>query len=193
MTSPQIPKAEVYDIRFLETPPHHFRYYLDTNVLKFVFARTFIKEKSYQVTHYPAFFKRLISNKQLLKFTFTQNLLELFSIFDYIEQEIQNIPIKKYRQENLELYLDTRRGIFKEIENSIQILSLQITAGNIKSYLNIDFSIDLKDYVYYLHAKEPDTAFLTDDYEFVFLQDITIFTANAKIIEVASRFKLLRS
>lgn len=48
-------------------------------------------------------------------------------------------------------------------------------------------------YVYYLHAREPDTAFLTDDYEFIFGRGINVFTANPKILEAASRFKLLIS
>jgi hypothetical protein len=192
MTSLQIPKAEVYDIRSIGTLPK-FRYYLDTNILKFVFARTFIKEQSYQVTYYPTFFKRLLSNKNIMKFTFTQNLIELFSTLDYIEQEYLNSSIKKYRQKNLEIYLDSRKNIFEEIEKSLQVLSIQITPANLNTYFDIDFSIDLKDFIYSLHAKEQNTAFVTDDYEFIFIDGIRVFTANPNTIHAASRFKKLVS
>lgn len=190
MSSLPIPKAAVYNITSLDSLPE-FKYYLDTNILKFVFARTFIKEQSYQVTHYPAFFKKLISQKKLLKFTFTQNLLELFSTLDYIEQDYLSTPIKKYRQENLQLYLDSRKNIFQEIKHSLQILTIQIIPANINDYFNIDFSIDLKDYIYSFHAKEPDTAFVTDDFEFTLIEGIRVFTANQKAIQAASRFKRL--
>ena len=46
MSSLPIPKAAVYDIASLDSLPE-FKYYLDTNILKFVFARTFVKEQSY--------------------------------------------------------------------------------------------------------------------------------------------------
>ena len=186
----QIPKAAVYDLRSLDSLPE-FKYFLDTNILKFVFARTFVKEQSYQVIHYPAFFKKLISQKKLLKFTFTQNLLELFSTLDYIERDYLNTPIKEYRRDNLQLYLDSRKNFFEEIEHSLQILTIQITPPNIRGYFNLDFSIDMKDYIYSLHAKEPDTAFVTDDFEFTLIEGIRVFTANQRAIQAASRSKKL--
>lgn len=110
MSLPQIPKAAVYDLRFLDSLPE-FKYYLDTNILKFVFARTFVKEQSYQVTHYPAFFKKLLSHKKLMRFTFTQNLLELFSTLDYIEQDYLNTSIKKYRIEGINVFTANQKAI----------------------------------------------------------------------------------
>ena len=188
----QIPRANVYDLRDLQ-PLTEYRYFLDTNILKFVFARTGYQEKSYQTKHYPAFFKRLMIQKATIKFTFTQNILEMFSILDFIEKEQKNLStIKDYRISDLETYLNLRQEIFNEIKESLQIFSTTIKSEDVSAYLNIDFPIDVKDYIYYLHANDAKTAFVTDDFEFIYIDGITMFTANKRAIETADQYKTLR-
>ena len=189
----QMPRANVYDLRTLQSPPD-FKYFLDTNVLKFIFARTSVHEQSYQTEYYPAFFKELLKRENIIRFTFTQNILELFSVLDAIEKELKSLPtIKDYRSDDLEQYLDSRRNIFEEIGSSLQVFPIKITPDDVTSYLNIDFSIDVKDYIYYRHANDTGTAFVTDDLEFIYIEGITVFTANDKAIQAAKRFGKLRS
>lgn len=189
MSPSQIPQANVYDIRSLkEIPP--LKYFLDTNVLKFVFARTVISEKGYQAKYYPHFFKSLLKEK-FLRFTFTQNLLELFSVVDKLEEQFSGIKVKVYRRDNLEQYISTRQGIWDDIERSLNIFSANIDQSKIEAYFKIDFSIDLYDYVYYQLASSNDTAFVTDDFEFIYIKDINVFTANENAIQAAYRVRKL--
>ncbi len=95
-----VPRANVYDIRSLKKIPQ-FKYFLDTNILKFVFAKTIANTRTYQSTHYPTFFKSLLLQK-VLRFTYTQNLLELFAVIDKAETELKGLNLKEYRFNNLE-------------------------------------------------------------------------------------------
>jgi hypothetical protein len=187
--SPSVPCANVYDIRSLKEIPD-FKYFFDTNFLKFVFARTFVDEKGYQVKFYPQFFRKLLKQKCLM-FTFTQNVLELCSVMDKIEETFIGKNIKEYRKETIEQYLLTRKDIYDEIKNSLNIFPTTIETSHIEAYFEIDYSIDLFDYIYFQLAKDGETAFVTDDQEFIFIDGITVFTANRNAIYNASKFKKL--
>ncbi|MBD3290220.1 hypothetical protein GF337_15545 [candidate division KSB1 bacterium] len=186
-----VPRANVYDIRSLKKMPN-FKYFLDTNILKFVFAKTIANTSTYQDKYYPEFFKSLLSNK-FICFTYTQNLLELFSVIDKAEAEIENVNIKNYRFLNLEKYLSDREIIFEELDNSINIFSSEITTDHLKSYFQIDCSIDLNDFIYIQLANETDVGFVTDDAEFIYMDRINVFTANMNAIDKANRFKRLKT
>lgn len=192
MNPSNIPRAEVYDLRNIDQPPS-YKYFLDTNILKFVFARSFIREKTYQIEYYPQFFRTLTKNK-IFKFTFIYNLLELMAVLDRVEEELLQIKIiKSYRQNNLEQYLLSRQAIFEDVQKSLNLLTTTINIDTITDYFNIDYSIDLYDFVYHRLAQSGETAIVTDDYEFIFIPDVKVFTANQNAIQTASRFRRLNS
>lgn len=186
-----VPRANVYDIRSLKNIPD-FKYFLDTNIMKFVFAKTVANSRDYQDKYYPAFFKSLLKHK-LIRFTYTQNLLELFSVIDKADAEIKNVKIKEYRSLHLEEYLSDREMIFEDINASITIFPSKISTDLLKSYFRTDCSIDLNDFIYVLLARESDVGFVTDDREFIHLDGINVFTANMNAIDQAKRFNRLKS
>ncbi len=185
-----VPRANVYDIRSLKKIPQ-FKYFLDTNILKFVFAKTIANTRTYQSTHYPTFFKSLLLQK-VLRFTYTQNLLELFAVIDKAETELKGLNLKEYRFNNLEQYLVTRKSIFEEINSSINIFSSKVSVEHLKSYFIVDCSIDFNDFIYISLASEPEVAFVTDDSEFIYMDKINVFTANMNAIDKAKRFGKLK-
>jgi hypothetical protein len=186
-----VPRANVFDIRSLKNIPD-FKYFIDTNILKFVFAKTIANSRDYQNKFYPAFFKSLLIHKRNC-FTYTQNLLELFSVIDKADAEIKNERIKEYRPLHLEEYLSDREMIFEDINTSINIFSSEIKTDHLKSYFKSDCSIDLNDFIYVQLANASDVGFVTDDGEFINLEGINIFTANIKAIEKAKKFRKLKS
>ena len=178
--------TKVFDIRKISKLPH-LKYFIDTNILKFTFARTIINEKNYQTHFYPEFIKKLRKEKCLC-FTTTLNILELFSIIDKIDVELKNLKsIKNYRERNLDQYLAVREGIYEEVTSLINIFPSTIDLENIINYFSIDFSIDLHDYVYTKIIPNEELAVVTDDFEFVNISGINIFTANNKALELASK------
>ena len=190
MSLSNIPRANVYDLRSLKKLPP-FKYFFDTNVLKFIFVPIPFKITEYQKTYYPKFYRQILSQKSF-HFTFTQNLLELFSVIDNTEKEYLRIDtIKTYRKDNLETYIAMREGILDEIKKTFIISPSKVEASHIDSYFKIDCPIDLNDFIYFELANAKETAFVTDDFEFIYLKEINVFTANAYAIDIASRFKKL--
>lgn len=186
-----LPRASVFDLRSIQTPPD-YRYFLDTNILFFIFARSFIPSDSYQTRHYPAFLKRL-RKEECMVFTFVQNVLELMGVMDKVETELKNLPsIKFYRQAELKDYLGNRKDIYEEIAQSLNIFGIHILPEHVTSYFEIDCSLDVKDHIFILHARDRQTAFVTDDREFIFVEGITIFTANDRALQAARRTGRLR-
>ncbi len=187
-----IPCANVFDIRSLINIPE-YNYFFDTNILKFIFAQSVANDKSYQTEYYPKFLKILLQ-KKLIIFTYIHNIIELFAVLDKIDMEflkIKNVLLKDYRISNLEQYQDTRKIILDEVSSAINIFSKPIEIGFIHSYLNLPYSIDISDYIYYKLDNDSKIAFVTDDYEFINIENINVFTANTKAIQYADRVKKL--
>jgi hypothetical protein len=181
-----LPRASVYDLRSIQSLPD-YRYYFDTNTLLFIFGRTFIEPKSYQNQYYPSFFKAIRKEKRIV-FTFVQNVLEFLGVMDSKEKALKNVnSIKEYRQSELAECLSTRKDIYEDITQSLNIFGIHILPDHVSSYFEIDCSLDIKDYVFIQLARQEQTAFVTDDQEFIFMDGITVFTANANAIQFAQR------
>lgn len=184
-----IPRANVYDLRNL-TPSNDFFYFFDTNVLKFIFVRTLVNEEVYQTRDYPAFYKQLMQNKCEL-FTSVHTITELLGLIDSLESKQLNRRIKEYRSEDLEAYQEMRKEILSDIQSKIQVMESPVKLEMIHNYLNLDYSLDVGDYLLNCCFARENLAIISDDREFMYIDGLNFFTANGNAIDRASRFKKL--
>jgi hypothetical protein len=190
--------ADVIDIRF-DKPKHQDSFFVDTNVWYWLaYSRASVTAKSYQVTAYPEYIKKIRSvNARLSRCNLI--LAELAHIIEKTEfgifcsankKDPNTYPMKEFRHE----LSANREDVTQEIESAwMQVGQLSgLVPMTIDDDAATTFIADLKanrldgyDLLYLDLLRKQHFSILTDDGDFATVPGITVFTANLQVIDAA--------
>ncbi|WP_300304670.1 hypothetical protein [Anaerosolibacter sp.] len=198
-----VTKANVYDIRKLDVSTIKDDVFaIDTNVLYWMhYSRCNETFDGYQLEAYPDFLEDLLNNENRLVTTI-YNITELLYIIERNEYDIyciQNGKIKRKEFRNilserikvkneLNTVLSQINSIYKIKNFNIEVLGLNDFVDNLDSHKCDDF-----DYLILKYLSQNDISkIITDDSDYITMENICVYTANNKAIhEAANTGKLV--
>lgn len=189
-------QASVVDIRN-DHPAEDDIFLVDTNVWYWqTYTKASLSAQSYQTAYYPSYLQTALNNSSSLMYC-GLSLSELAHQIEKTEREIfnrnvpRNITSKPYRHN----YPDQRQNVVEEIKDAWeQVTSIAVCADitvnestTNKALQKLETQL-LDGYdLLILEAMETAniTQVITDDGDYVTVPDITVFTANNRVIQAA--------
>lgn len=198
-----IVRAKIVDIR-TDTPISTDRFLVDTNVWYWLFypraSQALSTPRSYQLTDYPSYIEKAISNKSSLHCC-ALNFSELAHNIEKVEREIyenkSNLTIntKDFRHNYVGQrgkILDLINDTWNDVTSISAFLDANLDMLFMQSALSLFPSVSLDGYDLFMAEmalKTGVTQVITDDGDYATVQGLTVFTSNPKIIAEAVKQK----
>jgi len=194
-------RAQIVDIR-ADTPKDTDRFLVDTNAWYWLFypraSQTPSAPQSYQLADYPAYLKKARGNSAALH-CYALTFSELAHNIEKAEREIYesqtgySIRPKEFRHD----YTSQRRKItalitdaWTDVMSVSNLLDMELGTAFMQSALSLFPSVGLDGYDLFMAEsalKTGVTQIITDDGDYATVPGLTIFTANLRVIQEATK------
>ena len=190
-------KARVYDINTLDTTKiKNNVFVIDTNVLYWMhYSRCHIVDKiGNQTIIYPRFIKDLISNNNKVV-TSSCNISELVNLIEKKEHEIYKNTNSSITKKHFRSLSSERIKVKSELESVLlqvksiyDIQDLFFKSSEIESFVSEfeNHKCDSIDFIVINHVINNGLInFVTDDLDYITIDNLNVYTANANAINLA--------